>query len=245
MKKTFFYLLASILIAGCGGGSQAPADPNAPVAQTQNYCLLVPLHDNPKSYICDDSQRFIDQRIGECTSEVSAPKGYYTVNNYKDLNACKAEGERWIAQYNKPEDKVISAGASEALVWLRSMRKKLGLKRLRYDSRLEKAATSHAHYLCDVMANYGVDMGHDEDNASYPSDYYTGETSSKRIAHAGYYGSAGEVLSFLKPTPLLSIKSLIISIYHRQELIQKRYQDMFQTKSALRIICLSNFKSPE
>jgi hypothetical protein len=104
----------------------------------------------------------------------------------------------------------------EGLEYLNTLRLQAGLNKLSKNITLQIAAKNHADYLYDIYSNYNINIGHEE-MASYQSQYYTGETPSKRGIAAGY-----KTLSYYRENTSSgqrdiyeSIDGLMSAIYHR------------------------------
>jgi len=101
---------------------------------------------------------------------------------------------------------------------MHDLRHGMGLPTFRHLKSLEEAEKNHAYYLADVYEKYGVILGHKEDNATYPSPYYTGHTTLSRARHMHYDGDT--VLGGLSYSPehepmIFHIRALMTAIYHR------------------------------
>ncbi len=104
-----------------------------------------------------------------------------------------------------------SFSKSDAINYLNSLRSSAGLSTLSQNNTLDTAAQNHINYLVDTNLN-----GHYENNSSYPSSYYTGDTPSERGNYAGWRGGYySENYSSGQNGIYDSIDGLMAAIYHR------------------------------
>lgn len=96
----------------------------------------------------------------------------------------------------------------EGLTYLNNIRQSAGLIKLKSNTFLQNAATSHANYLIQNQSD-----GHYEKKGKYT---YTGSTPSERVKRAGYPSSyVMENISINTEGQVESINNLFAAIYHR------------------------------
>ncbi len=111
---------------------------------------------------------------------------------------------------------VFAADEQLALKYINSLRQSTGLNKLAHNKTLDIAAQNHADYISDIYSKYSKNLMHKEDNLTYPSEYYTGESSKQRGVHIGYRSLYNfENLSGGHKNIFVSIDSLMSAIYHR------------------------------
>ncbi len=220
-RNLILSLLATLALIGCGGGSSDSGDNSfgsndnsgsGDIDHSVRYSAYVPLMDNPTTFECSkESMQFMT-----CCKTII--EGSLYIGTYDDRNACEVNATAWINDFNH-EDAPQTQEQSDALVWINYIRKGTGLPVFHYNAKLEQATFNHENYLEHTHNLYGVNMAHDENNETYPSEFYTGVEPIDRATAEGYEGySVGEILSF-SDSPLASMKSLSTGIYHRQGML--------------------------
>lgn len=100
---------------------------------------------------------------------------------------------------------------TQAIDYLNTLRSSVGLHLLKQNSILTLSAQNHTNYVQDTQL-----LGHYEDNATYPSKFYTAITPLERGRYAGYQASYFlENFSAGQKNLQQSIDSLMSAIYHR------------------------------
>ncbi|WP_346234893.1 CAP domain-containing protein [Lysinibacillus telephonicus] len=104
----------------------------------------------------------------------------------------------------------------EALTYINSIRKEMGLSQLTLDPFLSEAAQNHANYL----KTNGTAFGHDEVKGH---SGFTGSTPSDRLKAVGYNpsGVTGEAISPSAITLKIGVDSLLYAPYHRTILLKQ------------------------
>jgi len=199
MKRliTASLMAMTIALTGCGGGGSGSSDTTTNTT-FNNIKMCVPATFTANTF--------------RCATECNASE--YEQDFYSDTASCQTAGAKWIAEYNR-NDTPRTAEQSTAYNFIDAIRQNVGVSPLKYDSRLEEATRLHELYLGDVASIYNVNMTHYEDNITYPSVYYRGNSGTDRANVQGNFWYAGDVISYGEPTPLASINALLTAIYHR------------------------------
>ena len=116
---------------------------------------------------------------------------------------------------------------NNAIDKINNIRKSSGLAKLKYDSRLKKAAYKHARYI-----GINRDYGHTERRGRRD---YTGINPSQRIVKAGYHTKAVvENISFGERTYSASIDTLMATIYHRHAFLDVKIDSIGPARAGRR-----------
>lgn len=118
--------------------------------------------------------------------------------------------------------------SAKGVTIINEIRVSVGLPTLKKNIRIEKAARNHANYLTDIRNNFdSVSIGvHNEDNVSYPSKYFTGETVSVRFAFEGYDNNYTSEVVAAKENVEKSIDELMSAIYHRFAILRNSIDEI-------------------
>jgi len=209
-------LLASLLV-GCGssGDSSALPDEVFSSSSTDKYSSYIPKEDKPQTFICQKNDL-----VSETNETLNA---MYRLFSYEEnLAECEVNAQAWIDDFNHEDAPTLDPDQQQsALSYLNWVRKGVGLPEFKHNRALEKATQLHALYLKDVYDNFDKkNLTHYEDNESYPSDYYRGDTPTDRAKASGYEGKyGGDSISYYQTTSIGSIDTLLTAIYHRRAML--------------------------
>jgi len=225
-RKKITLLAASSLVAlalsGCGGDSGGySVDISEDYEEyydntytSTNYHAYVPLKLDERGQIAGEY----------LCSEETQDETMYRIDSFygfSSFDECTQSLKEWVDDFNKDETPATEK-QQEGLAFINEIRKGAGLPLFHGNRILERAAKNHELYIGDVMNTHNVEIGHYENNASYPSEYYTGIEPKDRAWHEGYEGEwSSEVLTqgYSSITPKGSLMLLMPMIYHRQALL--------------------------
>lgn len=221
--KSLILLGATALtLLGCGGGSTTPTTTITTETETEPYYnVYVPLEDKPQSYICK-----VASSDDENNATLSTMYRLYSIDGEE---ACESYAQTWLENFNHEDEPTINPEEQQAgLDYINTIRGYIGLPKFKHNKELEEANRLHALYLKDVYDTFGVNMTHYEDNASYPSEYYRGDSGTDRAIASNYSPAywAGEDISFGSDTSTESIDYLLTLIYHRNALLWNWVDDI-------------------
>lgn len=110
----------------------------------------------------------------------------------------------------------------QALEYLNTLRSSVHLNTLQNNTLLQTAAQNHTNYVKDTHLS-----GHYEDNATYPSEFYTGVKPFDRGIYVGYLSSHySENFSSGQTDFKSSIDNLMSAIYHRYGFLNNNIDEM-------------------
>jgi len=218
--KTFILLGATALtLSGCG--SSATSSSTDELEAKVYYDVYVPLEDKPQSYICKE------ESIGDENNATLSTM--YRLNALEGEEACESYAQTWLENFNHEDKPTINPEEQQAgLDYINLIREHIGLPKFKHNKELEEANRLHALYLKDVYDTFGVNMTHYEDNASYPSEYYRGDSGTDRAIASHYsptYWAGGDISYFVNSS-IESIDYLLTGIYHRQALLWNWIDDI-------------------
>ena len=204
---TFFLLVA----AGCNGIWVTPSASSTHHSQEKQS--------EEPTYLCAKAQ--LDPLVVDC-QKMHCNKGMMPIFLYPTKAACLKQVHRWKVRLFASDHPATSEQQS-AFEYLNRIRGACKLPLLRYNKKLESAALHHQYYIGDIHRQGKGFFLHGENNRSYPSIYYTGDTLDKRLMFVGYklapFAAAHEVITYTQSDTLASIKLLLATLYHRHALL--------------------------